>query len=402
MKNQFKLLMMFCLLSVSMIYLAGCGEDDPGPKLTGDNEEFALTSKSDPAISGTVTFAKQNDNSTLITVQLSGTQTGGSHPAHIHAGTAAESGAILIDITAIDGATGKSETTVKALNDGTAITYEELIAFDGYVNVHASSTDLATLIAQGDIGQNALTGTSKVFTLNAVSNPDISGTATFAKRTNGETLVTLALSGAAADATHPAHIHMNNAVQGGAIAIDLTSVSGATGKSLTNVSKLNDGTAITYDALLDYNGYINVHLSSDNLGTLVAQGDIGQNELTGVNKVYTLNAVSNVDISGTATFAARKNGFTLVTLSLVGTTAGGDHPVHIHSGSVAAPGAIAIDLTNVNGDGGKSLTNVTMLNDNTAITYTQLIAYNGYINVHLSAESLGTLIAQGNVGSNAP
>jgi len=58
-------------------------------------------------------------------------------------------------------------------------------------------------------------------------------------------------------------------------------------------NKFNSGAAITFDELLNYNGYLNVHQSETNLGTLIAQGDIGQNELTGVNKVYTLNPVSD-------------------------------------------------------------------------------------------------------------
>ena len=168
------------------------------------------------------------------------------------------------------------------------------------------------------------------------------------------------------------------------------------------MSKLNSGTAITYDELLNFNGYINVHESAGNLGSLIAQGDIGQNELTGMNKTYPLNSVSNPSVSGSAIFAQRKNGTTLITLSLMGTTAGGDHPSHLHMNTAAAGGPIVLDLTNVSGATGKSLTQVAKLNDNSAITYTQLIAYNGYINVHLSVSNLSTLIAQGNIGSNAP
>jgi hypothetical protein len=43
---------------------------------------------------------------------------------------------------------------------------------------------------------------------------------------------------------------------------------------------------LSRQALLDFDGYINVHLSADKLATLVAQGDIGQNDLTDVSKVY--------------------------------------------------------------------------------------------------------------------
>ncbi len=68
----------------------------------------------------------------------------------------------------------------------------------------------------------------------------------------------------------------------GDIAITLTSVDGATGMSLTNVS-MTDGTddeeatAVSYDDLITYDGYINVHASADDLATLAAQGDIGAN-----------------------------------------------------------------------------------------------------------------------------
>jgi hypothetical protein len=53
--------------------------------------------------------------------------------------------------------------------------------FDGYINVHLSATNLATLVAQGDIGQNELTAVSKVYALGSVAVPNISGTATFSK-----------------------------------------------------------------------------------------------------------------------------------------------------------------------------------------------------------------------------
>jgi hypothetical protein len=64
-------------------------------------------------------------------------------------------------------------------------------------------------------------------------------------------------------------------------------VTGGTGLS-TNFSKLDNGTAFGYDQLLTFNGYINFHQSTTNLASLVAQGDIGQNELTGKKVSYVL------------------------------------------------------------------------------------------------------------------
>jgi Holliday junction resolvase len=403
MKKLFKPLLIGCLLTASLFYSSGCNnDDDPGPQLTGDSKTYDLNPVSDQGISGTVTFAERDDDQVLITIQLTGTQSGNTHPAHIHGSTAAEGGTILLDLTDVDGATGKSETVVKALNDGTALTYDDLLNFDGYVNVHASSANLGTLIAQGDIGQNELTGDSESYSLGPVSNPDISGTATFAKRVNGETLVTVQLDGTTDGAVHPSHIHANTAAQGGGIVINLTDIDGTTGLSRTNIGQMNDGTPITYDDLINFNGYLNVHLAEGNLGTLVAQGDIGQNELTGTSKVYDLNPKTNPDISGTVTFAERASGATLITIQLDGTTEGGLHPAHIHANNAATGGPIVLDFNDVNGATGTSRTNVTALNDDSPITYTQLIAFNGYVNVHLSDAALGTLIAQGDIGSNAP
>lgn len=401
MKACSKFFSLMCLILISMSFFISCNDDNTLPQLTGESKQFNLFAKSNPAISGIVTFSKKNDNTTLITVQLTGANSGGNHPAHIHSGTAAESGAILLDLTSVNGSTGKSETTVTALKNGSPITYDQLINLDGYINIHLSGTDLATLIAQGDIGVNELTNTSKTYNLSAVSNNAISGTAKFTKRVNGKALVSIALAGTTTGVSSIAHIHLNTIAQTGGVVVDLTAVTGSTGKSETSVNKLNTGVSITYDELLNFNGYINVHESATALSTLIAQGDIGKNELTSTSKTYALNSVSNNAISGTAKFTKRVSGETLVSVSLTGTTAGVSSPAHIHVNTVAQGGAIAIDLTSIIGATGKSETSVNKLNNGTTITYDELLNFNGYINVHQSASNLTTIIAQGNVGANA-
>ncbi len=401
MKNYITRLLTLLLLSSFVIYFVACDDEDDGPQLTGESQTYELSSVSNPAISGTVTFAKRSDSKTVITVNLNGTQSGGDHPAHIHANTAAEGGGIVLDLTNVDGATGESETVVDALNDDTPLTYEQLLEFDGYVNVHESSANLGTLIAQGDIGQNALTDDTETYTLSSVSNPAISGTATFTRRQNDETQVIVQLTGTSEGGDHPSHIHANSAAAGGGIVIDLSNVSGATGIGKTNVTRTNDGTTLTYADLIDFDGYINVHMSADNLGTLIAQGDIGQNQLTGETKVYALNELGDSGVSGTATFARRKNNTTLVTISLDGTQAGDTHPSHIHANDAATGGPIVLDFKSIDGGTGLSVNQIAAMKDGTPITYAELLEFDGYINVHLSPTQLGTLIAQGNIGSNA-
>ncbi|WOK08083.1 hypothetical protein RT717_05480 [Imperialibacter roseus] len=403
--KKLRTLSLATLSVLGFVLLSSCGgDDDMNPDMpmpTGQSKTYALAAVANPSISGSVAFIENDDNSTTVTISLNNTPAGGQHPAHIHMNTAAEGGDIAITLGTVDGGTGESTVTFSTFDDGTPVTYDDLMTYDGYINVHLSATELGTIVAQGDIGQNELTGMSKTYDLGSVAVADISGTATFSERVNGEALAVLALENTPAGGSHPAHIHMNTAAEGGGISFTFNPVNGDTGMSKTNVAMLNDGTAFTYEDVLDFDGYINVHVSAEDLGTLVAQGDIGQNELTGESKVYTLNSVAVPGINGTATFSERANGEALAVLMLVNTPAGGMHPAHIHNNSAAVGGGIAFTFNTVNGDTGMSKTNVTMLDNDTAFGYADVLTFDGYINVHLSATQLGTIVGQGNIGSNS-
>lgn len=168
MKQQLKF-WIFGLAIVSLLAVTSCDDydDDDNAQPAVTEKTYTLNPLSDSGVSGTVMFRKQDDQTTMIIVQLSGTQSGNSHPAHIHSGSAGSGGPIVLDFNPVDGATGRSETSVTALNDGNAITYEELIAFNGHVNVHLSAAQLQVMIAQGNIGSNSQGSGS--------SNPDGAG-----------------------------------------------------------------------------------------------------------------------------------------------------------------------------------------------------------------------------------
>lgn len=387
------------LTCLGLLVIASCGDDDPvDPMPTGNDQQFTLAAVAGSGISGTAKFEELDNEAVKITLTLSGTAQGESHPAHIHFNTAAESGGIALSLTPVDGATGISETIATSLDDGPALTYEQVMDFDGYINVHKSASDLTTLVAQGDIGQNVLTGTSKQYSLGSISNTAISGTATLHERANAEALLVIELAGTASGSEHPAHIHDNTAAEGGGIAVDLSSV--VNGVSKTNIAAIKSGTPITYTQLLEFDGYINVHKSADEITVLVAQGDIGQNELTGTSKEYALAALTDADISGTATFHERVNDETLVVIALTGDDANSDHPIHIHDNTAAEGGGIAISLTSVMN--GSSKTNVAALDQDaggTAVTYSDMTSYDGYINIHNSGTDL-SVITQGDIGQN--
>jgi len=367
--------------------------------LSGESKEYDLNTKDVDGIEGTALFEERLSGETLVTLDIEGTPDGGVHPAHIHNNTALEGGSIAISLGNVNGSTGMNQLNVGSLDDGTAISYDDLLDFDGYINVHLSPDDLETIVAQGDIGQNEIVE-SKEYDLETRDVDGIEGTATFAKRINENTLVTLNLEGTPDGGMHPAHIHANSAVETGAIVVSLTTVDGDTGLSMTDIETLDDGTAISYDELLEFDGYINVHLSADDLDTIVAQGDIGANELTGNTKSYDLGTADVEGISGTALFSERTDGTTLIQLDIQGTPDGGMHPAHIHANTAAEGGDIIVSLGMVDGTTGMNAIQVEALDDETEITYSELLDIDGYINVHLSADQLDVIVAQGDIGQN--
>jgi hypothetical protein len=390
------------MLFIASLFFVGCSDDDDenviNPNL--QSKTYQLFERSNSGVSGTATFTDQTDGSVLVELDVTGTPQDGLHPSHIHFNTAAEGGGIAVSLNPVDGATGMSETFVTETDDGNALDYNTLLDFDGYINIHLSAQDLATVVAQGDIGQNELTGETKSYTLNEKDVDGINGSVVFEERVNGEAQATIMLNGTPDGGMHPAHIHMNTAAEGGGILYTFTPVDGSTGMSVSNVSMLDDGTMFGYADVLNVDGYVNVHLSMDQLATIVAQGDIGQNELTGETKSYTLNEKDVDGISGSVMFEERLNGEALATIMLNGTPDGGMHPTHIHANTAAEGGGILYTFTPVDGTTGMSVSNVSMLDDGTMFGYADVLDVDGYVNVHLSMDQLATIVAQGDIGQN--
>jgi hypothetical protein len=149
-KNLKNLLLHF----IGLTLLASCSDDDDALGFIGQTKTFELSSVADPTIFGTATFIQNVDNSTTVELQLAGTPAGGSHPAHIHFNTAVEGGGIAVTPGTVNGDTGFSTATFSELNDNTSVSFADMLLFDGYINVHLSSMDLGTIVAQGDININ--------------------------------------------------------------------------------------------------------------------------------------------------------------------------------------------------------------------------------------------------------
>lgn len=270
----------YLLIVFSITLFTNCSDDDSSEQITSlTSEIFNIEAFEDSNIFGTIEYFKNSNSTITIEINLVGTESNQSYPAKIVFDTAADydvtNTEVAINLVPIDGNSGKSRTTFSTLEDGTFISYEALLDFDGNIVINKSETS-QVIVTQSDIGQNILTTNTVSYPLSEVDVSDISGTITFTERVNGEALAEISLVGSPEGGVHPAHIHSGSvATAPGAIAFTFNPVISKISK--TNVAKLDDGSPFGYDDVLSVNGYVNVHLSATNLGIILAKGNIGAN-----------------------------------------------------------------------------------------------------------------------------
>lgn len=256
------------MMTAAILLIAGGCKKDSVP---AETTSYNLMVKDVLGVSGTVTFTESSGTSAIIDIVLVNAPSG-THPANLYMNSAVENGLVVVVLNPVD-ASGKSSTTVTNMN------YTSLIAYDGCVKVLSSSSDPTTILAQGDIGGNIITTTNKSYILNMVGVYGVSGTALFEKRVNGSTLLTVSLSGTISGESYPASINLGSiaSVGGGPAVKLLNNVDGTTGKSYTNIQKLDGGTTITYENWLVYDGYLNVYKLPVSVSNIICQGNIGAN-----------------------------------------------------------------------------------------------------------------------------
>ena len=119
--------------------------------LDPERVDYILDSANGSGVEGVASFIPNDDGSTTIFIELENASTG-EHPATINLGSVADSGEVAITLKTCT--CQISETLVTELDNGTAITFVELMNFDGNLNIYESPSD-GTVIAQTDIGSNA-------------------------------------------------------------------------------------------------------------------------------------------------------------------------------------------------------------------------------------------------------
>ncbi|WP_339816177.1 hypothetical protein [uncultured Imperialibacter sp.] len=133
-----------------------------------------------------------------------------------------------------------------------------------------------------EIDPAALTGKSVTYSLfTGAQDWGYQGDATLAERNDGNTLLTIELTGPSGTTQFPAHLHYGAYSLEADMAAMLTPVDAATGKSETLLTQLANGDEISYDELINFDGHIKVHLGDgDNKSVILAYGNIGSNPAT--------------------------------------------------------------------------------------------------------------------------
>lgn len=264
--RKFTAVITMMMAGLLVMAISGCQKDEIPPRETS----YVLKVQDVLGVTGTATFVESDNNVTINLVLLGVTP--GSHPAQLCMNTFAENGGLVVNLNPVDGS-GKSSSLISSM------TYNQLVDFDGYIKVMKSDSEPTVILAQGDIGGNVLTETNISYKLDTIQPYGVAGTALFEKRKNGNTLVTISLTGTIAGEEYPATINLSSVatIGGGPITKTLTSVNGTTGKSYTTIRRLDGGLVINYDNWLVYNGYINIYQSLAQFDKIISQGNIGSN-----------------------------------------------------------------------------------------------------------------------------
>ena len=255
---------------------------------------------------------------------------------------------------------------------------------------------LATLTACNEELPN-VSGKNRVYELSSITDDRIDGQVIIRQRNDGTTQLEISLNGVRPEGVHPAYIHFNTALEGGGIAITLTPVDGNSSTSVTEISKLDNGAPITYEELESFDGHLNIQMDG-NQGTVVAQGDIGENALTGRFQQFQLAAVDLSGADGLLTISERESGFSLLQVALNSTVAGRQHPTTLNFGSLENESGVAVTLNPVDGDSGIGFTHLEELDGDLLAPYEAMVNFQGFVRVHLGPDSeMATIVSEGNI-----
>ena len=113
---------------------------------------YNLTAVNNSGASGTAKLIRNQDGTSTIYIELTNAPEG-LHPAAVHFESLEEGGDIAITLNACECLI--SETVITELDNGTAISFDQLMVFDGYINIYLGTESMDSIIAHANIASKA-------------------------------------------------------------------------------------------------------------------------------------------------------------------------------------------------------------------------------------------------------
>lgn len=128
----------------------------------------------------------------------------------------------------------------------------------------------------------------------------------------------------------------------------------------------------------------------------------GQDSENTESVTYEMPSAPDSEISGSLVISKNEDGSATFFIKLSGTIQGFEYPTHLHYGDLSVTDAkVAAMLTPTSGDSGISETVVSILSDDTSVSYSDII--NGYysVKIHLgdNTEDKQIILAASNIGA---
>jgi hypothetical protein len=260
------------LLSVYLFLIlisTACLDSASGPnpdELTGESISYELSDAESSGVSGTLQIAERVDGFSRVTLELSELPDGDEFPVVVYTNTALQEGEELIILMSA-GESGISITNVYSDVDGNTVRYEHWEELDAHILVHDDSEE-ESVIAQADIGVNALTGEEWSWELETSNDSGIDGAVTLYERNSGFMKALIQLEGADPDETYIARLYAS-ADEDEEHIFTFSEISGETGGSASDMYEQVDGSEITFSDFEEFTGVINIY-TDDSLMNKVA------------------------------------------------------------------------------------------------------------------------------------
>ncbi len=248
---------------------------------------YPISSVNDSGISGNV-WLGEYPFGTIVAISLAGTQAGNTYPAHLHIGNCGSGGGISVSLESVVGETGLGITV-------TDVPYTTLFSEDYYLNIHASQTDMGTILACTEIGANAemnqiTTPSSQTnvaeqtttgvrseefetletasYGIFEVAGSGINGQVQFTDEADGGTQIIVTLRGVQAGANFPMDIKSGDCGPDGSALLELNDFP----LGLVDPDASMTETDMSISTFSEQNNYLTIY-SKD--GTVLACGEVG-------------------------------------------------------------------------------------------------------------------------------